>query len=242
MDPILELADAWNLVVIEDACQAHGAEYYSRRDQCWRKAGSMGAAAAFSFYPGKNLGACGEAGAVATNNPDLAAKARTLRDHGQIEKYYHSMEGYNGRLDSIQAGILRVKLAHLAQWNDQRRKNAEIYEELLSLVDGVVLPFEPSWSRAVYHLYVVRIQDRQEMQAYLKDAGVGTGIHYPIPLHLQEAYCSLGYHKGDFPVAERIAPEILSLPMYPQLQRSEQETVARAVKRCLAAVDSLRSV
>ncbi len=242
MDAILELAEAWGLLVVEDACQAHGAEYYSRRDQCWRKAGSIGAAAAFSFYPGKNLGACGEAGAVVTNDPDLAAKVRTLRDHGQVEKYYHSMEGYNGRLDAIQAGILQVKLAHLAQWNDQRRKNAEIYGELLSSVDGVLLPFEPSWSRAVYHLYIVRVQDRQDMQGYLKDAGIGTGIHYPIPLHLQEAYQFLDYHKGDFPVAERIAPEILSLPMYPQLRRPEQEAVARAVKECLTAVDSLRSV
>lgn len=239
MDAILELAEAWGLLVVEDACQAHGAEYYSRRDQCWRKAGSIGAAAAFSFYPGKNLGACGEAGAVVTNDPDLAAKVRTLRDHGQVEKYYHSMEGYNGRLDAIQAGILQVKLAHLAQWNDQRRKNAEIYGELLSSVDGVLLPFEPSWSRAVYHLYIVRVQDRQDMQSYLKDAGIGTGIHYPIPLHLQEAYQFLDYHKGDFPVAERIAPEILSLPMYPQLRRPEQEAVARVVKECLTAVKSI---
>src|SRR5215831_1389248 len=175
MDPILELAETWNLFVVEDACQAHGAEYFSRKHNCWRMAGSMGKAAAFSFYPGKNLGACGEAGAVTTSDPDLAETVRMLRDHGQAEKYYHEIEGYNGRLDAIQAGILRVKLGHLAEWNKQRREKAEAYQELLYPVDGLTLPFEPSWTQAVYHLYVIRVQDRRELQDHLKEAGIGTG-------------------------------------------------------------------
>ena len=238
MDRILELAEAWHLIVVEDACQAHGAEYFSRRENRWTRAGSMGKAAAFSFYPGKNLGACGEAGAVTTNDPDLAQTVRMLRDHGQAEKYYHEMEGYNGRLDAIQAGILRLKLGHLTEWNKQRRERAEAYREVLSPVDGMILPFEPSWARAVYHLYVIRVQDRQALQDDLKHAGIGTGIHYPIPLHSQIAYRTLGYSHGDFPVTERIATEILSLPMYPQLTLIDQETIARTVKGCLTAVGS----
>jgi dTDP-4-amino-4,6-dideoxygalactose transaminase len=235
MDRILKLADEFNLAVIEDACQAHGAEYFSKQQHTWRKAGSMGKAAAFSFYPGKNLGACGEAGAVTTNDLNLAQKIRAVRDHGQSEKYYHDIEGYNGRLDAIQAGILRTKLDRLAQWNSQRRERAEIYQELLGPLDGVMLPVEPWWARGVYHLYVVRIQDRQRLQDSLKSAGIGTGIHYPIPLHLQKAYLALGYAKGDFPVTEKLASEILSLPMYPQLTRIEQENIVQAVRKCLAA-------
>src|SRR5271157_1042962 len=238
MDQILVLAEAWNLVVVEDACQAHGAEYFSRNDNRWKRAGSMGKAAAFSFYPGKNLGACGEGGAVTTSDPDLAKRIRMLRDHGQAEKYYHDIEGYNGRLDAIQAGILRLKLDHLSAWNHQRRERAETYQELLRSVDGVTLPTEPSWARAVYHLYVVRIQDRHGLQESLKAAGIGTGIHYPIPLHLQKAYSTLGYHQGDFPVTERVAAEILSLPMYPQLTPADQENVVQKIKDCLTAMSS----
>ncbi len=234
MDPILKLAETYDLQVVEDACQAHGAQYFSRDEQRWRKSGSMGKAAAFSFYPGKNLGACGEAGAVTTNNPDLAQKIRMLRDHGQAEKYYHDIEGYNGRLDAIQAGILQAKLVHLSQWNNERREIAKAYRDQLASVDGLVLPFEPSWSRATYHLYVVRVPDRQEMQNNLKAAGIGTGIHYPVPLHLQKAYRFLGYEKGDFPVAEKVALEILSLPMFPQLTPADQEDVVQAVKDSLA--------
>ena len=236
MDRILELAEAWNLIVVEDACQAHGAEYFSRKDERWKKAGSMGRAAAFSFYPGKNLGACGEAGAVTTNDPDLALSVRMLRDHGQAEKYYHDIEGYNGRLDAIQAGILRLKLDHLSEWNSQRRAKAEAYRELLCSVDGVILPVEPWWARAVYHLYVVRIQDRNRLQDSLKAAGIGTGIHYPIPLYLQKAYRTLSYDQGDFPVTEENASQILSLPMYPQLTRAQQEAVVQSVKNCVTIV------
>jgi len=238
MDEILALAEAWNLIVVEDACQAHGAEYFSRKDNCWKKSGSMGKAAAFSFYPGKNLGACGEAGAVTTDDPALAQKVRMLRDHGQTEKYYHELEGYNGRLDAIQAGILRLKLDRLPEWNSQRREKAQNYRDLLADIEGLVLPYEPAWARGVYHLYVVRVQERREVQERLIEGGVGTGIHYPIPLHQQNAYRHLEYRKGDFPVTEKVAPEILSLPMCPQLTSGEQESVVRAMKECLATVGS----
>jgi dTDP-4-amino-4,6-dideoxygalactose transaminase len=241
MDPILELAECWNLAVIEDACQAHGAEYFSRAEQCWRKAGSLGRAAAFSFYPGKNLGACGEAGAVTTNDPELAKKIAMLRDHGQSKKYFHDIEGYNGRLDSIQAAILTRKLTHLQEWNELRQARAQDYKELFSGTDAVILPEEPSWTRAVYHLYVVRVQNRQDVQDQLRSAGIGMGIHYPIPLHLQTAYEMLGYRAGDFPIAERVAKQILSLPMYPQLDRASQERVCSSVRNCLTAAVSLTS-
>ena len=234
MDPILELAEKYNLMVIEDACQAHGAEYFSKKQDRWRKAGSMGLAAAFSFYPGKNLGACGEAGAVTTNDPQLAQKIRMLRDHGQSQKYYHDIEGYNGRLDSIQAGILRVKLKHLDEWTEQRRAAAARYQQLFAgAEDSVTLPFVPAWSRAVYHLFVVRVENRDAMIKQLSSAGIGTGIHYPIPLHLQRAYESLGYKNGDFPVSEQAAKKIISLPMYPQLDGDKQKLVASEFCACL---------
>src|SRR3984885_3758237 len=179
MDVILELAEQYGLAVVEDACQAHGAEYFSAKLNRWMKAGSMGRAAAFSFYPGKNLGACGEAGAVTTNDGYVAGKIRMLRDHGQAKKYHHDVEGYNGRLDAIQAGLLHAKLPHLAKWNELRRERAESYNLLLAGADNdVIVPHEPSWSRAVYHLYVVRTGNRDSLMAHLKDHGIGTGIHY----------------------------------------------------------------
>jgi len=234
MDPILEIARTYRLVVVEDACQAHGAEYLSRAENRWRKAGSMGTAAAFSFYPGKNLGACGEAGAVTTNNDGLAQTVRMLRDHGQSEKYYHSIEGYNGRLDAIQAGIMTIKLKHLSKWNDARRQNAAHYNQLFAPdVESVVLPHESPRSRAVYHLYVIRTRDRDNLRAHLADANIGSAIHYPIPLHLQKAYQCLGYRKGDFPIVERIASEIISLPMYPHLTRAQQGQVVNSVSECI---------
>jgi dTDP-4-amino-4,6-dideoxygalactose transaminase len=226
MDAILEVAESYGLVVIEDACQAHGAEYFSRKRNRWMKAGSMGRAAAFSFYPGKNLGACGEAGAATTNDAGIAQHMKMLRDHGQATKYYHDLEGYNGRLDAIQAGVLQVKLPHLAKWNAQRRERAAEYKELLKSADTkVIAPSEPSWSRAVYHLYVVRTMNRGELMDYLKKAGIGTGIHYPIPLHLQKAYASMNYGPGDFPIAEKATAEIVSLPMFPQLTAEQQARV-----------------
>jgi dTDP-4-amino-4,6-dideoxygalactose transaminase len=230
MDPIVDLAERYGLIVIEDACQAHGAEYFSKKHDRWMKAGSMGRAAAFSFYPGKNLGACGEAGAVTTQDADLAKKVKMLRDHGQATKYYHDVEGYNGRLDSLQAGLLHVKLAHLANWNEKRRERAADYDRMLEAVDGrVVAPFEPAWSKAVYHLYVVRSNDREGLMAHLKQQGIGTGIHYPIPLHLQNAYRWMNYQLGDFPVTERISAEIVSLPMFPQLAGEQQERVVEGI-------------
>jgi dTDP-4-amino-4,6-dideoxygalactose transaminase len=235
MDPILELAEQYNLQVIEDACQAHGAQYYSRKESRWRTAGSMGRCAAFSFYPGKNLGACGEAGAVTTNDEDLTKQIRMLRDHGQSRKYFHDIEGYNGRLDSIQAGILKTKLQHLTEWNTQRRENAARYNYLLGEHAGSLgLPYEPSWSRAVYHLYVVQVTDRDQLQQRLAAAGIGTGIHYPIPLHLQKAYLHLGYEPGAFPVAEAAATKILSLPMYPSLTNTQQQRVVEQLLTALA--------
>jgi len=227
MDSILEVASEFQLLVIEDACQAHGAEYYSSKEQRWRKAGSIGVAAAFSFYPGKNLGACGEAGAITTNDEQIAKTCRMLRDHGQSKKYYHDMEGYNGRLDAIQAGLLRVKLRHLPEWTDARRANAAEYDDLFSQSNGLlVAPFVPEGSRPVYHLYVVRVAEREAVQKELTAAGIGTGIHYPIPLHLSPPYASLGLKAGDLPVTERAAQEVLSLPMFPNLSVENQRRVA----------------
>ena len=227
MDAILELARKYNLTVIEDACQAHGAEYFSKKQNRWFKAGSMGRASGFSFYPGKNLGACGEGGAVTTNDPEIAQKVRMLRDHGQAKKYYHDFEGYNGRLDAIQAGFLRVKLRHLDEWNKKRREAAARYSELLS---GLIIPYEPDWSRAVHHLYVVRAAHREELQKRLNEAGVGTGLHYPVPLHLQNAYSS---KPGAFPVTESVASEILSLPMFPQLTSEMQRRIGALIEEFL---------
>jgi dTDP-4-amino-4,6-dideoxygalactose transaminase len=227
MDPILDYARRYRLIVIEDACQAHGAEYFSNNR--WQRAGTLGLAAAFSFYPGKNLGACGEAGAVTTNDPLLADRVRMLREHGQREKYHHQMEGYNGRLDAIQAGILFTKLRYLAEWNEQRRRNARRYDELLRPVTTVIRPYESPRNKAVYHLYVIRTRNRNELQSHLSQAKIATQIHYPVPLHLQRAYAGLGYKEGDFAVTERAAAEILSLPFYPHLEYRQQERITAEV-------------
>jgi dTDP-4-amino-4,6-dideoxygalactose transaminase len=230
MDPILDLASRYGLIVIEDACQAHGAEYLSAREARWRKAGSMGHAAAFSFYPGKNLGACGEAGAVTTADAGVARGCRMLRDHGQSTKYLHDIEGYNGRLDALQAGILKTKLRQLARWNEERREHARLYDELLAVAGGpLTLPHVPSWSRPVHHLYVVRVTDRDRIKADLAADGIETGIHYPVPLHRLKAYEAWGFRPGDFPVAERAAAEVLSLPMFPELRAEQQRAVTAAL-------------
>ena len=207
----------------------------------------MGLAAAFSFYPGKNLGACGEGGAVTTNDEEIAQKIRMLRDHGQAKKYYHEFEGYNGRLDSIQTGILRVKLKHLSEWNEKRRNNASLYTQHLntaapqyrstaalrtlpSTLNAVITPYEPEWAKAVYHLYIIRTKKRDELQKYLSENGISTGLHYPIPLHFQKAYANNGFKEGDFPVTEKVASEILSLPMFPNLSEGQIEYVAEKIK------------
>jgi dTDP-4-amino-4,6-dideoxygalactose transaminase len=248
MDSILEIADRYGLIVIEDACQAHGALYYSEKNKKWKKAGSMGLAAAFSFYPGKNLGACGEGGAVTTNDEGVAQKIRMLRDHGQAKKYYHDFEGYNGRLDAIQCGILRIKLKHLSEWNEKRRLNATLYSQLLSLAtrylplanskgfeslpnsSSIIIPCEPSWSKAVYHLYIIRTKRRDDLQKNLTENGINTGLHYPIPLHLQNAYSNGGFKEGDFPITEQVAKEILSLPMFPNLTEEQIKYISSKIK------------
>jgi dTDP-4-amino-4,6-dideoxygalactose transaminase len=232
MDAIVAIAEQYKLTIIEDACQAHGAEYFSKKQNRWLKAGTIGDAAAFSFYPGKNLGACGDAGAVTTNDTEVASQIRILRDHGQARKYHHDLEGFNGRLDALQAGLLSVKLKHLADWNAKRRDAALRYQALFqeSAVE-VVLPYEPSSSKAVYHLYVVQVENRDHLQAELAQHNIGTGIHYPIPLHLQKAYASLGLGRGSFPVAESAAERILSLPMFPNLLSAAQEHIVEAVDR-----------
>ena len=229
MDAILSIAAHYNLLVIEDACQAHGAEYRSE-DGNWRRAGSFGKAAAFSFYPGKNLGACGEAGAVTTNDEQVAKTIRMLREHGQAAKYYHDLEGYNGRLDAVQAAVLRVKLPHLDNWNALRREAALRYTEHLSSIPAVTVPFEPEHSRAVYHLYVIRNANRDALAAHLRSQGVASGLHYPLPLHLQKCYRGLGYTVGSLPVTERAAAQILSLPMFPGLKAAQQLRVTSAIQ------------
>lgn len=240
MDSILRIAEEYGLAVIEDACQAHGAEYFSARRNRWMKAGSMGRAAAFSFYPGKNLGALGEGGAATTSDPQLAAHMRMLRDHGQAKKYYHDIEGYNGRLDTIQTAFLSAKLPHLAEWNALRRERAAMYNRLLADESGVILPVEPSWSKAVHHLYVIRVKNRDGLIEHLKQAAIGTGIHYPIPLHLQKAYAAMNYGPDAFPVTERVAAEIVSLPMYPQLTAAQQARVVAEVQAfCRARMDKI---
>ncbi len=231
MDPILEIADRHGLKVIEDAAQAHGAEYKGQR------VGSMGHVAIFSFYPGKNLGAYGDAGAVVTDDGEIAEKVRLLRNHGRREKYEHLLQGFNYRIDTLQAAILRAKLAHLEEWNEARRRYAATYRELLSDLD-LVLPYEPEHVRAVYHLFVIRLagsllQERDALREHLKARGISTGIHYPIPLHLQPAYRHLGYKKGDFPITEECARQVLSLPIYPELTRAQMEEVAQAIKEFL---------
>jgi dTDP-4-amino-4,6-dideoxygalactose transaminase len=222
MDPILAVARRHGLRVIEDACQAHGASYRGR------PAGSLGDAAAFSFYPAKNLGACGDGGMVVTDDPRVADSIRMLRNYGQREKYHHLVHGFNRRLDTLQAALLRVKLRHLAAWNAARRRHARLYDRLLA-ASAVEAPFEAEYAESVWHLYVVRCRDRDALRAGLAERGIATGIHYPRPIHLQPAYCELGYARGDFPVAERQAEQILSLPMYTELDAEQVARVARAV-------------
>jgi dTDP-4-amino-4,6-dideoxygalactose transaminase len=224
MDPIMEIARKRKLFVIEDASQAHGAEYKGR------KAGSIGDAGCFSFYPGKNLGAYGEAGAVVTGNEELDRKMRMLRDHGQAKKYHHTLVGWNARMDGIQGAILSVKLRHLGAWTENRRRNAKIYDELLKGATGVVTPAEARYGKHVYHIYAIRVADRDRLIASLAEKDIHCGIHYPIPLHLLDAYRSLGYREGAFPVAEKAASEFVSLPMYAELTGEQIARVAAELK------------
>jgi len=229
MDPILAVARKHGLAVLEDACQAHGAEYKGRR------AGSLGDAGCFSFYPGKNLGAYGEAGGVVTSDRQLADRIRMLRDHGQSRKYYHEVVGTNGRMDGIQGAVLSVKLKYLEAWNEARRLNAERYRKALHEVDSVRTPKEMDYARHIYHVYAVRSQGREGLIEALAASGIACGVHYPVPIHLQRAYASRGEGQGTFPVAERCAQEFVSLPMFPELTEEQIAYVGRAVGRLAVA-------
>ncbi|MBA7530924.1 dTDP-3-amino-3,4,6-trideoxy-alpha-D-glucose transaminase [subsurface metagenome] len=225
MNPILKIAKKYDLKIIEDAAQAHGAEYQGK------KVGSIGDVACFSFYPGKNLGAYGDAGMITTNNEEIANKLKMLRNHGRLTaKYEHQIEGYSSRLDNLQAAILRVKLKYLNKWNSIRRKNARKYNELLNNIEGVITPHEADYANHVYHLYVIRTENRDKLIEELKLKGVATGIHYPTPLHLQPAYSYLGYKEGDFPITEKASQEILSLPMYAELNDRQIDEIVKLIK------------
>lgn len=224
MDPIIEIAERYGLYVIEDSCQAHGAEYRGRR------AGSLGDLGCFSFYPGKNLGAYGDAGAVTTNDQSLWEKIRILRDHGQPKKYQHDKIGWNARMDGIQGSILGVKLKRLDQWNESRRKNAELYNILLAESEEIFVPTAAEYAKHVYHIYAIRSLDRDDLLARLKKKNIHCGIHYPVPIHLTAAYQDLGWGKGEFPTAETAADQLISLPMFPELTEDQIWFVTDAVK------------
>jgi dTDP-4-amino-4,6-dideoxygalactose transaminase len=229
MDPVLAVAKARGLSVVEDACQAHGAEYRGR------KAGAMGITGCFSFYPGKNLGAYGEGGAVVTNDDAIAEKIRMYRDQGQSKKYYHSVIGWNARLDGIQGAILSVKLKYIADWNEARRRHAREYDRLLAGVKGVIAPLEAPYAKHVYHIYAIRVKQRDRLLDALAAKEVHCGIHYPVPIHLQDAYRFMGLAKGSFPVAEQSAEEFLSLPMFPELTAEQIAYVVDTLKANLEA-------
>ena len=235
VDALLEIARRHNIHLVEDACQAHGATYKGR------KAGSLGVAGCFSFYPGKNLGCLGEGGAVVTSNPELAQRMRMLRDHGSVKKYEHSLPGYNFRLEGLQGGFLSVKLRHLDRWNARRREVAKLYHELLS-ESSLGLPVEMGWGEHVYHLYVIQADDREALRNALNAAGVECGLHYPVPLHLQAAYADLGYEKGRFPVSEHLSSHILSLPMHPFITDEEVKRVASVLLESLQCQSNQQTV
>jgi dTDP-4-amino-4,6-dideoxygalactose transaminase len=224
MDALAAIAAEYNLFLLEDAAQAHGAEYKSRR------CGSLGCIAGFSFYPGKNLGAYGEGGAVVTNDDKLAEKIRMLRDWGAKERYKHILPGYNYRMDGIQGAVLGVKMRYIEQWNEKRRLAAAVYLDLLSGITGLHLPQEMKYARHVYHVFALRHDRRDELAKYLTASGIASGIHYPLPLHLQECYKDWGYQAGDFPVAENLSATELSLPIYPEITGKQLESVAAALR------------
>ena len=224
MQAIIDIASKHGVAVIEDAAQAHTASYKNK------KVGGIGKAAAWSFYPGKNLGTWGEGGAITTNDEAIYKAAKKYRDHGSEKKYYHDQIGYNYRMSEFQAAVLNVKLDYIEQWTEQRRKNAHLYNSLLQDIDEVIVPYEPEDVYHVYHLYVVRIARREKLQAHLKEKGIASGIHYPFPLHMTGAYRHLGHKKGAFPVAEKLADEILSLPMYPEMTSGQIEIVCEGIR------------
>lgn len=229
MKPILDIAKSHNLKVIEDAAQAHGARYKISKDK-WRITGSMGDIGCFSFYPTKNLGAFGDGGMVVLGDEEVYKRLRMLRDYGRRSRYEHVSLGYNSRLDTVQAAILRAKLKHLKRWNNMRRRNAKIYTDKLKGIKNIVLPYEAHYGRHVYHIYAIRIKNRDAIIEELAKRGVNVLIHYPIPIHLQKVYGNLGYRKGDFPVSERVAQEIVSLPMYPHLKETQIKFITQTLK------------
>lgn len=229
MEPILDIARSHGIFVIEDACQAHGATYMGYA------AGSMGLSGCFSFYPGKNLGACGEGGIAVTNDDEQAQLMRMMRDWGQSKRYHHAIHGFNYRMDGIQGAILRVKLRYLERWTEARRMHARHYSSLLALSKDAVAPFELDERRHVYHIYAVRTADREALQQCMSAAGIQTGLHYPIPVHLQKAHADLGYSVGDFPESEAAAQQVLSLPIYPEMQPDQVEQVVAAMEQVARA-------
>lgn len=234
MPEILKIAKNYNLKVIEDAAQAHGASVEVAKGN-WQLAGSIGDIGCFSLYPTKNLSAMGDGGIIVTNNETIYNKLCLLRDYGRISRYEHVIIGYNSRLDTLQAAILRVKLKKLDKWNNMRRKNARIYNKLLKEADGVITPYASDFVKHVYHVYALRLKRRDDICKKLQDKGIGALIHYPIPLHLQAVYRNLGYERSDFPVAEKIANEIISLPMYPHLKEAQIKFVVKAIKDILSS-------
>jgi len=236
MDRIKEIADKYNLILVEDCAQSHLAEYKNQ------KTGGLAKAASFSFYPGKNLGAYGEGGAVTTNDDELALKFRMMREHGSSKKYYHELYGHNYRLEGIQGAVLNVKLKHLEKWTNERRRAAKKYYECLKGIEQIIVPKEMEYSRHVYHLFVIQVKSmgkkdgtskRDDLQKYLEENGISTGLHYPVPLHVQPCFSHLGYKKGDFLVAESLAENCLSLPMYPELKDEQIEYIADKIKEFL---------
>lgn len=223
MDALGQLAVRYRFQILEDAAQAHGASIGGRR------AGTLGRAAAFSFYPGKNLGACGEGGAVTTDDADLADTVRRLRDHGQTRKYHHSIEGTNARLDALQAGFLRVKLPHLEGWNEKRRAIADAFDKAFASIQAIRPVTITQGNVASRHLYIIHVPDRDALQSHLSSLNISCGLHYPVPLHLQECYCHLGHKPGDFPAAEASAASLLSLPMFPEMNGEQRDAVIAGV-------------
>jgi dTDP-4-amino-4,6-dideoxygalactose transaminase len=224
LDPLREIAKRHNIALVEDAAQAHLAEYKGQ------KIGGLSDICSFSFYPGKNLGAYGEGGAVTTNNDELAEMVKRYREHGSVKKYYHETLGHNYRMEAIQGAVLGVKMNHIADWTESRRRVAARYSELLKDVEGMQLPVEMPYAKHVYHLYVIQTENRDELQSFLNAKGVATGLHYPLPLHMQECFKNLGYKEGDFPVTEKLAAQCLSLPMFPEMTDEQVEYVTTSVR------------
>jgi dTDP-4-amino-4,6-dideoxygalactose transaminase len=228
LDPLMAICRKHKLPLVEDACQAHGAKYKGK------VVGTFGEMSCYSFYPGKNLGACGEGGALVTNNGAFAARARSLREHGSTTRYYHDEVGFNYRMEGIQGAVLGVKLKHLEKWTNERRRVAHRYHELLADTP-LQLPREASWAESAWHLYVVRHPRRDDLKKHLEANGVGCALHYPLPLHLQKCYSNVGHKAGDFPLAEKAARECLSLPIYPELTDAQLQRVASVIKSFFSA-------